>query len=147
MDADTPPLTARVQVLLVASSRHIRESTQALFDRQRFEVQIAEDGFEALCEVVAHPPDAVVMDANLPELDGYDTCALLAANSRYAHIPVVLLVNEDNPVTQARAEIAGVRRVLLKPFGRRDLLQLVQACLRCHEPEEGAPHDLRADHG
>lgn len=146
MDAEIKPGPRPVQILLVDDSRRIRESAQALLDRRSYEVHLADSGFEALCQVVAHRPDIVFMDALMPELDGYESCALIRGNPSYAHIPIVLMVPEQGPLAQARADVAGASALLLKPFGRRELLGLLEEFLGGVQAQEAAGDALCADH-
>lgn len=129
MDAEITPNPRPVQVLLVDDSRRVRESAQALLNRSSFQVHLADNGFDALCKVVAHRPDIVFMDAVMPELDGFESCSLIRGNPHYAHIPIVLMVSDHGPLAQARADVAGASALLVKPFGRRELLGLLEEFL------------------
>ncbi|MCB1665557.1 MAG: response regulator [Pseudomonadales bacterium] len=138
MDAEITPNPRPVQVLLVDDSRRVRESAQALLNRSSFQVHLADNGFDALCKVVAHRPDIVFMDAVMPELDGFESCSLIRGNPHYAHIPIVLMVSDHGPLAQARADVAGASALLVKPFGRRELLGLLEEFLGGAEGGENA---------
>lgn len=129
MDAEITPNPRPVQVLLVDESRRVRESAQALLNRGSFQVHLADNGFDALCKVVAHRPDIVFMNAVMPDLDGFESCSLIRGNPHYAHIPIVLMVSDHGPLAQARADVAGASALLVKPFGRRELLGLLEEFL------------------
>ena len=145
MDAEITPNPRPVQVLLVDDSRRVRESAQALLNRSSFQVHLADNGFDALCKVVAHRPDIVFMDAVMPELDGFESCSLIRGNPHYAHIPIVLMVSDHGPLAQARADVAGASALLVKPFGRRELLGLLEEFLGGAEGGENAQGQTQED--
>jgi twitching motility two-component system response regulator PilG len=147
MDAELLERLGVVQILLVDDSHSIREYAQDLLDQQHYEVQVAENGFEALCKLVALPPDIVFMDSAMPELDGFQSCALITACPQFAHIPVVLMSADGGPLERARADLAGAARLIGKPFRKRDLLDAVEALLAvAQEPNREVADALCARH-
>ncbi len=122
-----------IQVLVVDDSKAVRENVQMLLDRNLYHVSVAENGFDALCKLVAFPPDVVFMDISMPELDGLQSCALITANPQYAHIPIVLMSANAGPLEQARAELAGASQVIRKPLRKQDFLQAIQTLLAAQE--------------
>lgn len=147
MDAEPLDKPGVVQILLVDDSRSIREYAQDLLDQQHYEVQVAENGFEALCKLVALPPDIVFMDSAMPELDGFQSCALITACPQFAHIPVVLMSADGGPLEMARADLAGAARLIGKPFRKRDLLDAVESLLLlAQEQNQEMPNALSTCH-
>lgn len=136
-DSTGPESARAIQILLVDDSRRVRESAQTLLEQRGYQIHLVDNGFDALCRIVAQPPDIVFMAAAMPELDGYESCALVNANPQYAHIPIVLMVTDKGPLELARADIAGARCVLVKPFGKRDLLEAVAQALCLVAGNEG----------
>jgi twitching motility two-component system response regulator PilG len=67
-------------------------------------------------------PHLVFMDIAMPELDGFQACALIRASARHGATPVVLVSANDGRLDRARAELAGAQRYILKPFRKADLL-------------------------
>ncbi len=141
MEAETLDNAGALQILLVDDSRSTRENALELLDQRQYRMQVAENGFEALCKLVAQPPDIVFMDSTMPELDGFASCALITASPQYAHIPVVIMSSNDSPLERARAALAGAQRLIGKPFRKRDLLEALEALV----PEQDAHEE--ADHG
>ena len=125
-----------VQVLVVDDSKAVRESVPILLDQGLYQVSVADNGFDALCKLVAFPPDMVFMDIAMPELDGLQSCALITANPQYAHIPIVLMSENGGPLEQARAQLAGASQLIRKPLRKQDLVQAIQALLRTDEGVE-----------
>ena len=86
---------------------------------------LAEDGFDALAKVNDHDPELIFCDILMPRLDGYQTCAIIKRNERFARIPVVMLSSRDGVFDKARGRMVGAEEHLTKPFTREQLLQAV----------------------
>jgi len=114
--------TAGLRVLLVDDSRTMRESARSLLEDSGCQLALASNGFEALCQVAVLRPHLVFMDIAMPELDGFQACALIRASARHGATPVVLVSANDGRLDRARAELAGAQRYILKPFRKADLL-------------------------
>lgn len=125
--AGTPPAlagqgTVGLRVLLVDDSRTMRESARSLLEDSGCQLTLASNGFEALCQVAVLRPHLVFMDIAMPELDGFQACALIRASARHGATPVVLVSANDGRLDRARAELVGAQRYILKPFRKADLL-------------------------
>lgn len=71
-------------------------------------------------------PQLVFVDIMMPRLDGYQTCALIKSNARFASTPVVMLSSKDGLFDRARGRIVGCDDYLTKPFSRDELLSAVR---------------------
>lgn len=116
-----------IKVLLVDDSRAIRHSARQILEEADCHITVAEDGFDALCRVAGLRPDIIFMDIMMPDLDGFQACALIRASPEFGAIPVVLVSANDGVLDRARAELAGARRYILKPFRKSDLLEAIKA--------------------
>lgn len=134
--------TPHLKVLLVDDSRSIRQSAQAMLEPMGCSITLAEDGFDALCRVAALRPDIIFMDVVMPGLDGFQACALIRASPQFGETPVVLVSGSDGLLDRARAEIAGARRYILKPFRKADLLEAIAALVPGARPS-AAPAVVR----
>lgn len=119
----------RGKVLVIDDSKTIRRSAENLLAQEGYSVITADDGYEALAKVVEHNPDIIFVDIMMPRLDGYQTCALIKNNSRYAKIPIILLSSKDSIFDKARGRIVGSQYYLTKPFTRDDLLGAINGHL------------------
>jgi CheY-like chemotaxis protein len=110
-------VTAR-RVLIVDDEDAIREIARLSMEVVGgYQVATASSGLEALDQAVADPPDAVLLDVMMPELDGPTTVARLQADPRTRGIGIVLLTAKVQPSELARFdEMAGVAGVIAKPF-------------------------------
>ena len=118
----TPPL----KVLVVDDSNTIRRSAEIFLKQGGHEVLLADDGFDALAKINDYQPDLVFCDILMPRLDGYQTCAIIKRNARFASIPVVMLSSKDGVFDKARGRMVGSQDYLTKPFTKDQLLHAVQ---------------------
>ena len=114
-----------VKVLVIDDSNTIRRSAEIFLKQGGHEVLLAEDGFDALAKVVDHEPDLIFCDILMPRLDGYQTCAIIKRNARFAHLPVIMLSSKDGLFDKARGRMVGSEAYLTKPFTKEQLLQAV----------------------
>ena len=115
-----------MKVLVVDDSNTIRRSAEIFLKQGGHEVLLAEDGFAALAKINDYQPDLVFCDILMPRLDGYQTCAIIKRNPRFAGIPVVMLSSKDGVFDKARGRMVGSEEYLTKPFTKDQLLQAVQ---------------------
>ena len=118
--------TPTFKVLVVDDSNTIRRSAEIFLKQGGHEVLLAEDGFDALAKINDYLPDIVFCDILMPRLDGYQTCAIIKRNVRFANIPVVMLSSKDGVFDKARGRMVGSQEYLTKPFTKDQLLQAVQ---------------------
>ena len=118
--------TPALKVLVVDDSNTIRRSAEIFLKQGGHDVLLAEDGFDALAKINDYQPDLVFCDILMPRLDGYQTCAIIKRNTRFANIPVVMLSSKDGVFDKARGRMVGSQEYLTKPFTKDQLLQAVQ---------------------
>ena len=79
------------KVLVIDDSNTIRRSAEIFLKQGGHEVMLAEDGFDALAKVNDYQPNLIFCDILMPRLDGYQTCAIIKRNAKFASVPVVML--------------------------------------------------------
>jgi twitching motility two-component system response regulator PilG len=128
----TSTTTAAVgaKVLVIDDSNTIRRSAEIFLRQGGHEVLLAEDGFDALAKVSDHDPELIFCDILMPRLDGYQTCAIIKRNPRFAHVPVIMLSSKDGLFDKARGRMVGSEDYLTKPFTKEQLLRAVDAYRR-----------------
>ena len=114
------------KVLVIDDSNTIRRSAEIFLKQGGHEVMPAEDGFDALAKVSDAQPDLIFCDILMPRLDGYQTCAIIKRNERFASTPVVMLSSKDGVFDKARGRMVGSQEYLTKPFTKDQLLQAVR---------------------
>lgn len=118
---------AGTRILVIDDSQTVRRSAETMLAERGCEVFTAVDGFEALAKIVDHHPQLVFVDAMMPRLDGFQTCALIKNNPQFKDLPLVMLTSKDGLFDRARARVAGADRYLTKPFSRDELFAAVAA--------------------
>jgi twitching motility two-component system response regulator PilG len=130
-DATVP---AAAKVLVIDDSNTIRRSAEIFLRQGGFEVVLAEDGFDALAKVSDHDPELIFCDILMPRLDGYQTCAIIKRNPRFAGVPVIMLSSKDGLFDKARGRMVGSQDYLTKPFTKEQLLRAVDQHRRVRPP-------------
>ena len=98
---------------------------EAILHGAEFGVVLAEDGFDALAKINDHLPNVVFCDILMPRLDGYQTCALIKKNPKFASTPVIMLSSKDGLFDRARGRMVGSDEYLTKPFTKDSLIKTV----------------------
>jgi DNA-binding response OmpR family regulator len=115
------------RVLVVDDEPDIRQLVAHLLRRSGHEVVEAENGRAALRSLHASPPDVVLLDVSMPEMDGWQTLERIRDLS---DVPVLMLTARGDELERVRGLQAGADDYVVKPFGRQELLARVQALLR-----------------
>jgi CheY-like chemotaxis protein len=118
------------KVLLVDDEDQLRRVMRDLLERDGYDVIEAADGVEALDQVDRHGPDIIVLDLNLPGLDGYGVLSHLRSRRVTQHIPVVVLTARGDEENEVRVFEFGADDFLSKPFRARALSARLDAVLR-----------------
>ena len=125
-DLEAPAAVTPTRVLVIDDSNTIRRSAEIFLRQGGHEVVLAEDGFDALAKVNDHVPHLIFCDILMPRLDGYQTCAIIKRNPKFAHVPVIMLSSKDGLFDKARGRMVGSEDYLTKPFTKDQLLRAVQ---------------------
>ena len=114
------------RLLVVDDDPFIRKLVvTTLTDVTRFELAEAPDGEEALVRAAADPPAVVLLDVDMPGLDGIEVCRRLRADPATGSATIVMLTAAHGDGVQEQAEAAGADLFLTKPFSPLELLRLV----------------------
>ena len=90
------------RVLLVDDEPDLNLLLKKRFIKEGFDVEIAYNGIEALEKVATNPPDAIVLDVMMPEMDGYQVCSKLKNDEKYENIPILMLTAVADHVSSTR---------------------------------------------
>jgi type II secretory ATPase GspE/PulE/Tfp pilus assembly ATPase PilB-like protein/ActR/RegA family two-component response regulator len=127
--AGVPAPAPGTKVLLVDDEDMLRKVMKDLLEREGYNVVEARDGVEALDQVDRHGPDIIVLDLNLPGLDGYGVLSHLRSRPATAGIPVVVLTARGDEENEVRVFEHGADDFLSKPFRARALSARLSAVL------------------
>ena len=115
------------RILVVDDDRDIRKLVAELLRRAGHDVREAENGRAGLRALHASPPDLVLLDVSMPDLDGWQT---LERIRDLTDVPVLMLTARGDELERVRGLQAGADDYVTKPFGRQELVARVQALLR-----------------
>jgi len=121
------------RVLLVEDNENNRYLAQFLLEREDLTVSIAENGKQALEMALQDPPDLVIMDIQMPELDGYETARRFKSDRTLADIPLVGVSSFAMAGDRAKALKAGFAAYIEKPINPMTFGQEVRAFLQARE--------------
>ena len=112
-------------VMVVDDSLTMRKVTGRILERHNFEVAVARDGIEALERLDERVPDLMLLDIEMPRMDGYELATTMRADPRYKDVPIVMITSRSGDKHRQRAFEIGVQRYLGKPYQELDLMRNV----------------------
>jgi len=124
------------RVLVVDDEPQILRAMRINLQARGYEVATAADGRGALDAAVAHPPDVVILDLGLPDIDGVDVIAGLRG---WTTVPILVLSGRSGSSDKVEALDVGADDYVTKPFGMDELLARLRAMLRRNVPTEAEP--------
>ena len=126
-DAERPTLLSAhlPTVMVVDDSLTVRKITGRLLAREGYQVVIAKDGVEALEQLIDVIPDVMLVDIEMPRLDGFDLTRNIRADDRLKGIPIIMITSRTADKHRNYAFEIGVNHFLGKPFQEEELLQLI----------------------
>ena len=129
-------------ILIADDDAHIRQLLAFALRKAGFEVAESGDGEAALAAVAAGAPQLVVLDINMPGMDGLEVCRRLRATSE---IPILFLSSRDDEIDRVLGMELGADDYVVKPFSPREVVARVTAILRRTEevPKRGCPNSMR----
>ncbi|MEO0997445.1 MAG: response regulator, partial [Pseudomonadota bacterium] len=125
---DEPPL-----VLVVDDSITVRRVTERFLVRQGLRVATAKDGIDALSRLDEEVPDVILLDIEMPRMDGYEFASHVRNDERFAEIPIIMITSRVSEKHKARAIEIGVNDYLGKPYQDHQLLETIRQHLPATE--------------
>ncbi len=124
------PLARGPLALVVDDSITMRRVTQRLLERNGFRVVTAKDGMDAIGSLQDHRPDIILLDVEMPRMDGYEFAKHVRNNADTATVPIIMITSRVSDKHKARAIEVGVNDYLGKPYQERALLEAVRHQLK-----------------
>jgi chemosensory pili system protein ChpA (sensor histidine kinase/response regulator) len=115
----------RVFVLVVDDSITVRRVTQRLLERNGMRVLTARDGMDAVALLAEHVPDIILLDIEMPRMDGYEVAAHVRADPRLHGVPIIMITSRVGDKHRARAIELGVDDYLGKPYQESQLIDAI----------------------
>ncbi len=127
--ASAPAAQAQPLVMIVDDSLTVRKITSRLLVREGFRVATAKDGLDALQAIAEETPDVILLDIEMPRMDGFEFTKTLKSDPAHAHIPIVMITSRTADKHRARAAELGVDLYLGKPYQEEELLRHLREML------------------
>jgi len=121
---------AKERILIVDDEPDIANLLRVYFKSRKYEVLVASRGSEALEICRRQMPQVIILDINLPQMDGFDVCRALRENLRTSHIPIIFLTQRDQRSDKIAGLELGADDYITKPFDIQELHLRVQNSLR-----------------
>jgi chemosensory pili system protein ChpA (sensor histidine kinase/response regulator) len=127
--AAAPAAQGQPLVMIVDDSLTVRKITSRLLVREGFRVATAKDGLDALQAIAEEIPDVILLDIEMPRMDGFEFTKTLKSDPAHAHIPIVMITSRTADKHRARAAELGVDLYLGKPYQEEELLRNLREML------------------
>ena len=134
-------MPSRGRVLVIDDEVRDRELVAAMLAISGYEVRHADSGAHGLQEANAAPPDVILLDVQMPEMDGFEVCRLLRQAPRTRKIPVIMITASDDPALNRKAYAVGAQACVPKPLRGDALIATIQAVGRA--ARQGKPPSNR----
>ncbi len=115
----------RTFALVVDDSITVRRVTQRLLERSGMRVLTARDGMDAVALLAEHVPDVILLDIEMPRMDGYEVAAHVRADPRLRDVPIIMITSRVGEKHRARAIELGVNDYLGKPYQESQLIDAI----------------------
>ncbi len=130
------------RILVVDDDPWVRKLVRGYLEQAGFAVTVAASGGEALAEFTAHPPDLVVLDLMLPEMDGLEVARRIRSSSS---VPIIMLTARSTEEDRVLGLELGADDYVVKPFSARELEARVRAVFRRAKSGPAEPRVAEAD--
>ncbi|MEM7020387.1 MAG: response regulator [Pseudomonadota bacterium] len=116
-------------IMVVDDSITVRKVTARLLKRQGMEVLTAKDGLDAVAQLQDHIPDLMLLDVEMPRMDGFELAQRMRGNDDWKHIPIIMITSRTGVKHRERAAKIGIDKHLGKPFNETELLEHIHNLL------------------
>ena len=120
---------SKTTILVVDDSVTVRKVTSRFLERQGFNVVLAKDGIDALEILQETTPDLMLLDIEMPRMDGFEVASQVRHNRRLQELPIIMITSRTGEKHRERAFEIGVNDYMGKPFQENQLLNKIQGLL------------------
>jgi chemosensory pili system protein ChpA (sensor histidine kinase/response regulator) len=125
-------------IMVVDDSLTVRKVTQRLLSREGFQVVLAKDGVDGLRQLQDQLPDVMLVDIEMPRMDGFDFTRAVRADERTKHIPIIMITSRTADKHRNHALSLGVNIYLGKPYSDTELLTHIEAFIEAGQARKVA---------
>ncbi len=116
-------------IMVVDDSITVRKVTARFLKRQGLEVLTAKDGFDAIAQLQKQVPDLLLLDVEMPRMDGYELATQVRNNQEWEEIPIIMVTSRTGVKHREKADKIGINRYLGKPYTENELLENINVLL------------------
>ncbi|MEB3178160.1 MAG: response regulator [Nostocaceae cyanobacterium] len=125
VNSANPGMKTMYTVACIDDSMTVLNSIKSFLDDKTFSVLMINDPLKALMQVVRNKPDLILLDVEMPNLDGYELCSLLRRHTSFKNTPIIMVTGKTGFIDRAKAKLVRASGYLTKPFTQSDLLKIV----------------------
>ncbi|WP_146136520.1 response regulator [Aphanothece hegewaldii] len=118
--------SSRPLIVCIDDSKTVQQQVTKTLEVAGYQTISITDPASALTVLIRHKPVLILLDINMPEINGYELCQMLSRSRKLKDIPVVMLTGREGLVDRLRAKFIGVSEYLTKPFNPNELIEVVQ---------------------
>lgn len=130
------------RIVCVDDGITVRQTVEQILNSQGYEATSIGNPLKALSLLFQLHPDLILCDIAMPELEGYELCAMLRQANAFRQTPIVMLTGKDGFLDRVRARMSGATDYLTKPFGANELIALVEKYVGPGNPQRLSPDKL-----
>ncbi|WP_138504904.1 response regulator [Nostoc sp. PA-18-2419] len=112
-------------IACIDDSQTVLNSIKYFLDENTFSVVTISDPVKALMQILRSKPDLILLDVEMPSLDGYELCSLLRKHSAFKNTPIIMVTGRTGFIDRAKAKMVRSSGYLTKPFTQSELLKIV----------------------
>ena len=116
-------------ILVVDDEPNIALSLKFLMEQAGYSVQVASDGEQTLDAIAHSPPDLILLDINMPKLNGYQVCEAVRANGEWKDIRIIMLTAKGRDIEREKGLALGADDYVTKPFATQEVVAKVRELL------------------
>ncbi|NJO78438.1 MAG: response regulator [Cyanobacteria bacterium RM1_2_2] len=132
------------RIVCIDDGVSVRVAVEQILNQNGYEATSISNPLKALSLVFQLKPDLILCDIAMPELDGYEICAMLRKSTAFRETPIIMLTGKDGFIDRVKARMVGATDYLTKPFGEGELLMLVEKYVGMGHPNRPEPDQLLA---
>jgi chemosensory pili system protein ChpA (sensor histidine kinase/response regulator) len=121
----TPIISKQLEILVVDDSVSVRQVVARLLESQGWKVQTAKDGVEALEKIRESQPDLIVLDIEMPRMNGYEFLNAINVQPRFKNTPVVMLTSRATSKHREKAISLGAKGFVVKPYKDDEFVEII----------------------
>ena len=123
---EKPNLKTFPIIACIDDSKTVQKQVQMTLQPAGYQVISVLDATNALRELSRNMPVLILMDINMPDINGYDLCSMLKRSQKFQNVPIIMLTGRDGIIDRMRAKLVGADKYLTKPFEPQDLINMVR---------------------